>query len=147
MAGLVPHFVDVSPETWAMDAAAISNEIARAPASVGAVMPVAPFGRPIDVAPWDEFRGRTGLPVVIDAAAGFDAMQPGRTPVVVSLHATKIIGTGEGGFVMSTDAAPVRAVHVRANFGFEADRQARVPSTDAKMNEFHAAVGLAAFDE
>jgi dTDP-4-amino-4,6-dideoxygalactose transaminase len=146
-AGLVPHFVHVSPETWAMDAAAISDEIARAPSGVGAVMPVAPFGRPIDVAPWDEFAAQTGMPVVIDAAAGFDAMRPGRTPAVVSLHATKVIGTGEGGFVMSTDAALVRAVQVRANFGFEAGRQASVPSANGKMSEFHAAVGLAAFDE
>jgi dTDP-4-amino-4,6-dideoxygalactose transaminase len=94
MAGLVPYFVDVSPETWTIDAEAIADEIARAPAGVGAVMPVAPYGRPIDIASWDRFRARTGLPVVVDAAAGFDTIKPGETPVVVSLHATKVMGVG-----------------------------------------------------
>ena len=62
-------------------------------------MPVVPFGQPIDVAAWDRFAAATGLPVVIDAAAGFDTLVPGRIPTVVSLHATKVLGAGEGAFV------------------------------------------------
>src|SRR4051812_44661487 len=73
-AGLIPYFVDVDPESWSLDAHAVIDEIAHAPAPVGAVMPVAPFGRPLDVSAWDAFRARTGVPVVIDAAAGFDAL-------------------------------------------------------------------------
>ena len=80
-----------------------ADVIARAPGEVGAVMPVVPFGRPIDFDGWDRFRSRTGLPVVIDAAAGFDSVTPTETPAVVSLHATKVFGVGEGGFVLSDD--------------------------------------------
>ena len=104
MAGLVPYFVDVDPETWALDPNKLFDEIARAPASVGAVMPVMPFGLPLDIAVWEAFRSRTGLAVVIDAAAAFDSLVPGTVPSVVSLHATKVLGAGEGGFVISTDA-------------------------------------------
>jgi dTDP-4-amino-4,6-dideoxygalactose transaminase len=147
MAGLVPYFVDVSPETWSLDVAAVEHAIHSAPRPVGAVMAVAPFGRPIDVKAWDDFRLRTGLPVVIDAAAGFDAITPGATPAVISLHATKVIGCGEGGFVMSSDAPLVREIRTRANFGFFGSRQALVPATNAKLSEYHAAVGLAALDE
>src|SRR5712691_5699531 len=43
MAGLRPFFVDVDPQTWAIDPDAIRDVISRAPAQVGAVMPVAPF--------------------------------------------------------------------------------------------------------
>ncbi|HEV2038350.1 MAG TPA: DegT/DnrJ/EryC1/StrS family aminotransferase, partial [Candidatus Eremiobacteraceae bacterium] len=93
------------------------------------------------------FRARSGLPVVIDAAAGFDAVTPGAIPVVVSLHATKIFGVGEGGFVMSTDLALVRDVRARSNFGFAGTREARTPAVNAKLSEYHAAVGLAALDE
>jgi dTDP-4-amino-4,6-dideoxygalactose transaminase len=146
-AGLVPYFLDVDAETWALDPAAVAEEIARAPAPVGAVMPVAPFGRPIDGTRWDSFRANTGLPVVIDAAAGFDSLVPGRTPAVVSLHATKVLGTGEGGFVISTDPALVRRVRIASNFGIDPNRQAIVPATNAKMSEYHAAVGHAALDE
>jgi dTDP-4-amino-4,6-dideoxygalactose transaminase len=146
-AGLVPYFLDVDAETWALDAAAIAEEIARAPAPVGAVMPVAPFGRPIAGAGWDAFRAETGVPVVIDAAAGFDSLRPGPTPAVVSLHATKALGTGEGGFVISTDAALVRRVRLASNFGIDPNRQAVVAATNAKMSEYHAAVGHAGLDE
>jgi len=147
LAGLVPYFVDVDPMTWALAAGDLGEAIARAPGTVGAVMPVAPFGQPVDVAAWDRFRARTGLPVVIDAAAGFDALVPGVTPAVVSLHATKVIGVGEGGFVVSRDAALIRDIRTRSNFGFYGIREAVVPAANAKLSEYHAAIGHAALDE
>jgi dTDP-4-amino-4,6-dideoxygalactose transaminase len=147
MVGLIPYFIDVNADTWALDPDAVANAIAGAPAAVGAVMPVAPFGRPIDVAAWDRFQSRTGLPVVIDAAAGFDAVIPGAVPAVVSLHATKVFGVGEGGFVMSTDTSLVSSVRARANFGFARTREAVTSAANAKLSEYHAAVGLAALDE
>jgi dTDP-4-amino-4,6-dideoxygalactose transaminase len=146
-AGLVPYFVDVDPETWAIEPAAVIEAIRGAPAAVGAVMPVAPFGQPIAVAAWDAFRSDTGLPVVIDAAAGFDSLVPGETPAVVSLHATKVLASGEGGLVLSTDRSIIEDVRRRSNFGFLASREASVPATNAKMSEYHAAVGHASLDE
>ena len=147
MAGLVPYFIDVDRETWALDPGSVAAAIAEAPAPVGAVMPVVPFGRPIDGTAWDRFRGRNGLPVVIDAAAGFDLLAPSAVPAVVSLHATKILGVGEGGFVMSTDPSIVREIRTRSNFGFHGSREASVAAANAKFSEYQAAVGLAALDE
>jgi dTDP-4-amino-4,6-dideoxygalactose transaminase len=147
MAGLVPYFVDVEPETWTLDASKLLDEITRAPARVGAVMPVMPFGLPLDIAAWDAFRSRTGLAIAIDAAAAFDSLTPGTVPSVVSLHATKALGIGEGGFVASTDAAIREAVRTRTNFGFHGSRQAQVAAFNAKLSEYPAAVGHAALDE
>lgn len=147
MAGLVPYFVDVNPETWALDASKLLDEITRAPAPVGAIMPVMPFGSPLDIPAWEAFRSRTGLAVVIDAAAAFDSLVPSAVPSVVSLHATKALGTGEGGFVISTDASIRRAVRMRANFGFAGSRQAQAAAFNAKLSEYQAAVGHAALDE
>jgi len=77
----------------------------------------------------------------------FLALNPrGRVPVVVSLHATKALGIGEGGFVASTDHALIGAVARCCNFGFLGSRETRVPAFNAKMSEVHAAVGLAALD-
>ena len=146
-AGLVPYFVDVDPETCALEPAAMDRILATAPGEVGAVMPVMPFGRPIDVAGWDAFRARRNLPVVIDAAAGFDTLTPSYAPAVVSLHATKALGIGEGGFLLSLDHSLVRSVHRRTNFGFDGTRDAAVPGFNAKLSEYHAAVGHAALDE
>jgi dTDP-4-amino-4,6-dideoxygalactose transaminase len=147
LAGLVPYFVDVDARTWAIDAASTADLISRAPAQVGAVMLVVPFGQPIDLAAWDGFRANTGIPVVIDAAAGFDSLVPSEMPAVVSLHATKALGIGEGGFVLSTDQSLIKEIRTRANFGFRTERTAVVPAMNAKLSEYHAAVGLAALDE
>jgi dTDP-4-amino-4,6-dideoxygalactose transaminase len=147
LAGLVPYFVDVDARTWAIDAVSAADLISRASGEVGAVMPVVPFGQPIDLTAWDRFRARTGIPVVIDAAAGFDSLVPSETPAVVSLHATKALGIGEGGFVMSANKLLIEEIRTRANFGFRAARTALVPAMNAKLSEYHAAVGLAALDE
>jgi dTDP-4-amino-4,6-dideoxygalactose transaminase len=147
MAGLIPFFIDVDADTWALDPERIADVIASAPGEVGAVMPVAPFGRPIDVAAWDAFHSRTGVPVVIDAAAGFDGLRPGAVPAVVSLHATKVLGVGEGGFVISTDDSLIESIRTRSNFGFSGSREAVTPAVNAKLSEYHAAIGLAALDE
>ena len=147
MAGLTPYFVDVNRETWALEPEQIGDAIAHAPGPVGAVMAVAPFGQPVDIEAWDRFRARTGLPVVIDAAGAFDSITVGETPAVVSLHATKVFGVGEGGFVVSNDREIIRGIRARANFGFEGTREATVPAVNAKLSEYHAAVGLAALDE
>ncbi len=146
-AGLVPYFVDVDPDTWALDPSRLHDEIARAPSPVGAIMPVMPFGSSLDVPAWDAFRSATNLAVVIDAAAGFDSLKPGAVPSVVSLHATKPLGAGEGAFVVSTDSSIVEEVRTRSNFGFRGSRQARVPAFNAKLSEYHAAVAHAALDE
>lgn len=39
-------------------------------------------------------------------------------PAVVSLHATKVLGVGEDGFVIGTDANLIQELQKRANFGF-----------------------------
>jgi len=146
LAGMTPYFVDVDEADWTLSPAAAERAVAAAPGRVGAVMVVAPFGRPVEATPWDEFAKATGLPVVIDAAAGFDAVEAGKAAVVVSLPATKVFGIGEGGFVASTDRALIGAIARTCNFGFLGSRETRVPAFNAKMSEYHAAVGLAAFE-
>jgi dTDP-4-amino-4,6-dideoxygalactose transaminase len=147
LAGLVPFLVDVDPSTWALEPERMTDILGRAPGEVGAVMPVGPFGQPIDLVAWNRFQVDTRLPVVIDASAGFDSLTPTRAPAVVSLHATKVLGIGEGGMVLSTDPSLIRGVRTRANFGFFGSREALVPALNAKLSEYHAAVGHAVLDE
>lgn len=149
-ANLIPHFVDVCPTTWVPDPAQI-EQLAQAE-DVGAIFIVAPFGAPLDLALWDGVAERTGRPVIIDAAAAFDTlrhngpMRPGRSTVVVSLHATKIFGIGEGGAVLTHDPALAEHVRTLARFGFCGSRSSLFPSMNAKISEYTAAVGLAGLD-
>jgi dTDP-4-amino-4,6-dideoxygalactose transaminase len=145
-AGLRPVFADVEPVDGQLTPSLAEQAIQQMP-DIGAVIVVGPFGMGVDVDDWLSFRSRTGVPVIIDAAAGFDTAELSQLPTIVSLHATKALGCGEGGFVMSTDKDLISRIMGRSNFGFISRREAMSVGTNAKMSEYHAAVGLSALDE
>jgi dTDP-4-amino-4,6-dideoxygalactose transaminase len=140
------------PDTWTFtpeDLLANPDLLSR----VGLVVPVAPFGRPVDQVAWHHFQETTNIAVVIDGAACFEsfAMEPrrgaGPLPVALSFHATKSFGVGEGGCVVTTDADVATRVFRCLNFGFLSSRTTLGPSINGKMSEYSAAVGLAELDE
>ena len=148
-AGLVPVVCDIDPDSWLM-----TPEIARAAHAamkLGAVMPVATFGCPHAMQAWDHFSAETGLPVMIDAAGAFgNQWQTGEATLVFSMHATKSFASGEGGLIVSRDSALVARVRQLSNFGINLDPRATtpvgqvdLPGTNAKLSEYHAAIGLA----
>ena len=145
-AGLEPWFADVDAGSMALDPGRVRDMIGEAPEQVGAIVVAAPFGAPIDYDTWIQVRADTGVPVVIDAAAAFDAARDARLPTMVSLHATKTLGVGEGGFVATTDRTVSEQVRELSTFGFNGSRESRIVATNAKMSEYGAAVGLAALD-
>ena len=142
-AGLTPWFHDVDRRTWALSPDHVMDSLKQMTRPVGALIVVAPFGAPIDMDAWQEFEDRTGVAVVVDSAAAFDTVRPGRIPCVVSLHATKILGAGEGGFIATTDSQLLERVKACCNFGFQGSRIAMLSALNAKMSEYHAAVALA----
>jgi dTDP-4-amino-4,6-dideoxygalactose transaminase len=73
-------------------------------------------------------------------------MQVGRTPMIVSLHATKIFGIGEGGMVLTTNTDLIKRVKGISNFGFDVSRMSSYIGMNAKMSEYQAAIGLAVLD-
>lgn len=146
-AGLIPWIVDVEEKSWALQPEMARSFLREAPGKVCAVMPVAPFGARLDFAAWEKFREETGVAVVIDAAASFDTICATSLPAVVSLHATKLLGAGEGGFVVTKDAHFAQQVQQRANFGFWNSREAKMQSLNGKLSEYSAAVALAALDQ
>ncbi len=146
LAGLVPYLVDVEEASWALTPALAAAALARAPGPVAAVLPVAPFGAPLDPAPWEAFARDTGVAVVFDAAAAFDTVRASTLPAAVSLHATKPVGAGEGGFVLGDNPALLADIGSRVNFGLSAARRVTALGVNGKMSEYHAAVALAALD-
>jgi dTDP-4-amino-4,6-dideoxygalactose transaminase len=144
-AGLKPHFLDVDPQSWGL-APEVARQGLEEVEDVCAILPVAPFGAPVDAAPWDLLTRNARVPVVIDAAAAFAGQQIGTTPVVISLHATKILGAGEGAIVLARNPELIAEVTRRLNFGFYGERVAKVAGFNGKLSEYAAAVGLAAYD-
>jgi dTDP-4-amino-4,6-dideoxygalactose transaminase len=148
--GFTPYLADIDAETWMLE----PDRLYAHPllGRIGLVVPIAPFGRPVSQQPWQEFARCTGIPVVIDGAAGFEAgiANPdrtiGRLPVTLSFHATKTFSTGEGGAVVTSDTALAARVLQTINFGFYGTRDSQMASFNGKMSEYHAAVGLAELD-
>ena len=152
-AGHVPVIADIDADSWL-----ITPEIAaEAAAKTGAraVLAVAAFGQPQDTQRWSTFRQQTGLAVVIDAAGAFGSQwaEAADVPVVYSMHATKSLAAGEGGFVASGDRDLVAEVRQLSNFGINLDTHAGLPvghlsqvGSNAKLSEYHATVAHASLD-
>ncbi|EDP66314.1 degT/dnrJ/eryC1/strS family protein [alpha proteobacterium BAL199] len=146
-AGLEPWFLDVDLETWQLDPTDVEERISLSEAArVAAVVLVSPFGARIDVPEWEAFADRTGVPVLVDAAAGFDTWQDSRLTSVVSFHATKGFGIGEGGAVLAPDDSTGLRIRMATSLGMDSNRVAVVDGMNAKLDEFRSAIGLAALD-
>jgi dTDP-4-amino-4,6-dideoxygalactose transaminase len=144
------HLVDVDERTWALDPETLGQHSLLGRAGVVAV--TAPYGRRFSQGAWERFRARSGVPVIIDAAASVEALADdsndliGAVPVALSLHATKAFGVGEGGALACGDPTLVRASAAALNYGCDDARETTGPGLNGKMSEYHAAVGLAELD-
>jgi dTDP-4-amino-4,6-dideoxygalactose transaminase len=144
--GLRPLFADIDTRNWLLTPT-IARQVLDS-TTYDAVMPVAAFGCAQDVSGWDEFQESTGIPVLIDAAGAFGNQEVGvRTPVVFSFHATKALGCGEGACLLARDHELINQVRQLSNFGINTQGGVVTQTgTNAKLSEYHAAVGLASLD-
>jgi dTDP-4-amino-4,6-dideoxygalactose transaminase len=132
------RFSDINETSWLIE---------PGPATPGlGLLPVVPFGGPLDVSLWPEWPE-----VVLDAAASLGTQPnlsdlPAGWTVVFSLHATKVLGCGEGGIVVFGDVDRARRFRAWTNFGFMGSRVSETTGTNAKLSEMGAAYGLAALD-
>ena len=97
-------------------------------------------------------RSKTPLPVVIDNAHGFDVIYQGKNLAnfgdisILSCHATKLFHTVEGGIIVVNKPDLYEELKDRSNFALQQVNNNSL-GLNAKMSEFHAAMGLANFDE
>lgn len=146
-ADLAPFFIDVDEKTWAIE----PDNVIQFKEKVSTVVVVSPFGAPINVKKWQDFKAKTGINVIIDAAASFDSIasfkefEVSDIPIIVSLHATKPFATGEGALVLWKDKDMLFKAKKMSNFGFTPEGLI-VRGSNAKMSEYSAAVGQAELD-
>jgi dTDP-4-amino-4,6-dideoxygalactose transaminase len=148
-AGLEPFLIDVDPDTLALTPDIVVAALQDLPSKPAAVLVVSAFGAPPDVEAWESFEAKHGVPVVIDAAAAATSLHTiSSVPVCLSLHATKVLGIGEGGAILTTDDSLAAILHAMTGFGFEgAARESTIRGGNYRISEYSAAVGLAALDE
>jgi dTDP-4-amino-4,6-dideoxygalactose transaminase len=146
--GIQPVFCDVDPATHNIDAAAIERLIG--PQTTG-ILGVHLWGNPCEIDALVEIANRRRLKLLFDAAHAFGCSYDGRMvgnfgdAEVFSFHATKFLGTGEGGAITTNDDELARKMRRLRNFGLEGDQVVDI-GINGKMNEFAAALGLTALE-
>lgn len=148
--GLKPIFVDIDPQTLNMDSSKIEAFITP---NTSAIVPVHVFGNACDVEAIDRIAKKHDLKVVYDAAHAFDVKFKDQSLMnygdisTLSFHATKLFHTIEGGALIINDDSLVKKARYLINFGIENEDSIPELGTNAKMNEFEAAMGLCMLEE
>ena len=143
--GLTPVFCDVNPETYTIDADKIESLITE---KTSAIMPVHVYGNVCDVEKIDAIAKKYNLKVIYDAAHVFGVKVGDRgigtfgDVSMFSFHATKVFNTIEGGCLTYSDKSLEAKINSLRNFGITSPESVDMLGTNAKMNEFQAAMGL-----
>jgi dTDP-4-amino-4,6-dideoxygalactose transaminase len=147
-AGLTPYLLEADPESLTLTPEIAAASLDSVPGPVAAVLVVSAFGAPPDLASWAAFEERHGIPVVFDAAAAVTSLSAiGRQPVCVSLHATKVLGIGEGGAIFCSDPDFTERATAMTGFGFVGpERVSSLRGGNYRISEYAAGVGLAVMD-
>ena len=121
--GATPVFVDIDPQTYNVDPAAVARAITP---RTRAIMPVHLYGLCADMAPLLDATRATGIPVIEDACQAIGARYRGRQAGSIgavgcfSFFPSKNLGAfGDGGLVTTNDAAVAHEVRLLRNHGAE----------------------------
>jgi len=148
--GATPVIVDVLPDSWCIDPAAIEAAITP---RTKAIIPVHVYGNLCDMTAIMAIAKKHGLVVLEDAAEGLGSEYKGlkagsiADAGVFSFHGTKTISTGEGGMLVTNRPE----VYERAKILNDHGRDAKVGKTywmqeygyKYKMSNLQAAMGCA----
>ena len=143
--GLTPVFCDIEPDSMTIDARKIEELITP---ETKAIVGVHVYGIPCDVERISEIAKKHSLKVIYDAAHAFGESYLDRgiaqfgDASMFSFHATKVFNTVEGGCVVFSDDALCKEARAWRQVGMGDDGAVAHVGTNAKMTEFHAAMGL-----
>lgn len=147
--GITPIFCDVEPHTYTLDPDAVAELIT--PRTSG-IIGVHLWGRPCRVEALREIADRNALTLLFDAAHAFGCSWRGRPlggygdAEIFSFHATKVANSLEGGAVVTDDARLADSVRLIRSYGFSDLDEIVSIGTNAKMDEFSAAMGLTSLE-
>ena len=148
--GLKPIFADINPKTFNIDPAQIEAQITP---NTSAIVPVHVFGNPCDVEAVQSIADKHKLKIIYDAAHAFGSEYKDQSVLnfgdisTLSFHSTKLFHTIEGGAVITNNNELAKKVRLMINFGISSPTAIELVGTNAKMNEFEAAMGLCVLDE
>jgi perosamine synthetase len=145
--GCVPVLVDADPKTMCLD---VDQVAARITPKTRAIMPVHMFGHPADMGPLLELAQRHNLFIVEDAAEAHGARWKDRVVGGIgdlgcfSFYANKIVTTGEGGMVVTSNDQLAERLRAYRNLCFQPSRRFlhNEIGYNLRMTNIQAAIGL-----
>ena len=143
--GCTPVFADIDPGTLNIDPLKIEAAITE---RTVAIMPVHVFGNPCDVEAIENIAKKYGLKVIYDAAHAVGSKWHGKSVLqygdisATSLHATKLLNTGEGGGCITSNVILAERLERIRFFGHNEEKDIVEDGFNGKMTEMHAALGL-----
>lgn len=146
--GAIPVLIDAEPDTWNMDVTQVESRITP---RTKAVMPVHIYGHPVDMDPILKIARKYNLIVIEDAAEVHGAEYKGHkcgsfgNIACFSFYANKIITTGEGGMLVTSDPEMAARAHSYRNLCFIPEKRFlhRELGQNYRMTNLQAAVGIA----
>ncbi|MCT7462700.1 DegT/DnrJ/EryC1/StrS family aminotransferase [Aliarcobacter cryaerophilus] len=147
---LIPIFVDINEKTFNLNPKNIEKKITS---RTSAILPVHVFGNACEVEEIKKIANKHNLKVIYDAAHAFDVKYKDKSLLsygdisTLSFHATKLFHTIEGGALIINDDSLLEKVRYLINFGIKNQEEIPHLGTNAKMNEFEAAMGLCILDD
>ena len=147
---ILPIFADIDPNSFNLDPKNIEKLITP---NTSAIVPVHVFGNACEVEEIEHIAKKHDLKVIYDAAHAFDVKYKDQSVLnygdisTLSFHATKLFHTIEGGALIINDDVLVQKARYLINFGIKNQEEIPHLGTNAKMNEFEAAMGLCVLDD
>ena len=146
--GAVPVFVDIDSITFNLSPACLEAAIKNHP-EAKAILVVHLFGLPADMDEITELAQKHNLLLIEDCAQSHGALYKGRSSgtfgqaAAFSFYPTKNITSGEGGMVITGDAALAEKVRMLVNQGQHIRYYHEAVGYNFRMTDIHAAIGLA----
>lgn len=143
--GLTPVFCDINPDDYTMDVTKIESLITD---KTCAIVPVHVYGNICNIEEIERIAKKYDLKVIYDAAHAFGIKYKGKgigsfgEASMFSFHATKVFNTIEGGCMCFSDPDYEKELYKLKNFGIKNETVVDGVGSNAKMNEFQAAMGL-----
>lgn len=148
--GVSPHFCDIDADSWCLDLACLAELDGR---DIHGVVPVHVFGNACDIEGIQRLAERWQAKVVYDGAHAFGVDYRGTSllqhgdATTLSLHATKLFHSVEGGAVIFRDREDLQLARELINFGIGPTGEIRGLGINAKLSELHAAMALCVLDD
>lgn len=142
--GARPVLVDIHPDSFSIDPAAIASVITP---RTKAILPVHLYGQPADMDPILDAARRHGLMVIEDAAQAHGAQYKGRTAgslgdlACFSFYPTKNLGAyGEGGAVTTNNADYAHKIRMLRDWGQDRKYHHVLPGYNYRMEGLQGAI-------